>query len=86
MAEGETLATKDAAVAGRTVAQGDQPVCYRSVWIRRTLSVGASPSADRLFWLFRDLGFEKNPSTITLYGRDISNKIPISSERERKRV
>lgn len=33
----------------------------------------------RLCW---DLGIEKTPSTITLYGRDISNKTPISSERE----
>lgn len=32
--------------------------------------------------LWRDLGHEKTPSTITLYGRDISNKIPISSEKE----
>lgn len=36
----------------------------------------------RLCW---DLGLEKTPSTITLYGRDISNKIPISSVRERNR-
>ena len=36
----------------------------------------------RLCW---DLGLEKTPSTITLYGRDISNKIPISSQREKKR-
>lgn len=34
--------------------------------------------------LCRDLGHEKTPSTITLYGRDISNKIPISSKRERE--
>lgn len=35
----------------------------------------------RLCW---DLALEKTPSTITLYGRDISNKIPISSEREKR--
>lgn len=35
--------------------------------------------------LCRDLGHEKTPSTITLYGRDISNKIPISSKRARGR-
>lgn len=52
----------------------------------RTLSRGVGgmggfpPMADYQE-LWRDLGHEKTPSTITLYGRDISNKIPISSER-----
>lgn len=30
------------------------------------------------------MGHEKTPSTITQYGRDISNKIPISSKREKR--
>lgn len=41
------------------------------------------PMADyqELCW---DLGHAKTPSTITLYGRDISNKIPTNPKIERK--
>lgn len=52
---------------------------YRSAWIWKDLCLrGHLPPMADYQELWRDLGHEKTPSTITLYGRDISNKIPIS--------
>ena len=86
---GETQATKEAAVTGWTVVQGaGEPASQSAIdlcGLGGPCLWGHIPQLTDYYRLYWDLGLEKTPSTITLYGRDISNKIPISSERERKR-
>lgn len=88
VAEGETQATKEAAVTGWTLVQGAWEQASQSaidlcglggpcLWVHL-------PQLTDYYRLCWDLGLEKTPSTITLYGRDISNKTPISSEREKE--
>lgn len=87
MAEGETQATKEAAVTGWTVVQGaGEPSSQSAIdlcGLGGPCLSGHLPQLTDYYRLCWDLGLEKTPSTITLYGRDISNKIPISSEREK---
>lgn len=89
VAEGETQATMEAAVTGSTLVQGAWEQVRQSAidlcGLEGPCQWGHLPQLTDYYRLCWDLGLEKTPSTITLYGRDISNKIPISSERERKR-
>lgn len=82
----ETRATKEAAVDGRTVVQRAGELASQSAidlcGLGGPCLWGHLPQLTDYYGLCWDLGLEKTPSTITLYGRDISNKIPISSERE----
>lgn len=79
----------EVAVTGWTVVQSTGELASQSAIDLCGLGApclwGHLPQLTDYYRLCWDLGFEKTPSTITLYGRDISNKIPISSERERER-
>lgn len=89
VAGGETQATKEACVTGWTVVQGaGEPACQLAIDLRGLGGPclwGHLPQLTDYYRLCWDLGLEKTPRTISLYGRDISNKIPISSEREKGR-
>lgn len=80
-------AAKEAAVTLWTVVQGaEEPTSQSAIdlcGLGGPCLWGHLPQLTDYYRLCWDLGLEKNPSTITLYGRDISNKIPISSEREK---
>lgn len=86
---GETQVTKKTAVIGWTVVQGAREPASQSAidlcGLGGPCLWGHLPQLTDYYRLCWDLGLEKTPSTITLYGRDISNKIPISSEREKER-
>lgn len=88
MAERETQATKEAAVTGWTVVQEAGELASQSAidlcGLGGPCLWGHLPQLTDYYRLCWDLGLEKAPSTITLYGRDISNKIPISSKREKE--
>lgn len=89
VAEGETQATKEAAVTMWSVGQGAvEPASQCAIDLcgfGGPCLWGHLPQMTDYYGLCWDLGHEKTPSTITLYGRDISNKIPISSEREKEK-
>lgn len=84
--ERETLATGGChwVDSGTVDWRVSQSVSYWSMWIRSSLSVGVSPSTDRLLQALLGFGPWKDSQHNNLYGRDISNKIPISSEREKE--
>lgn len=88
VAERETQATKEAAVTGWTLVQGAWEQASQSAidlcGLGGPCLWGHLPQLTDYYRLCWDLGLEKTPSTITLYGRDISNKTPISSEREKE--
>ena len=87
MDDRETQATKEAAVTGWTVVQGARERASQSVidlyGLGNPCLWGHRHQMTDYYRLCWDLGIEKTPSTISLYGRDTSNKIPISSEKER---
>lgn len=88
MAGGVTQATKEAAVAVWGVGQGAvEPASQSAIDLcgfGGPCLWGHLPQMTDYYRLCWDLGHEKSPSTISLYGRDISNKIPISSKRKRR--
>lgn len=84
-----TQATKEAAVAVWGVGQGAvEPASQSAIDLcgfGGPCLWGHLPQMTDYYRLCWDLGHEKSPSTISLYGRDISNKIPISSKREKEK-
>lgn len=89
VAGGVTQATKEAAATVWSVGRGAvEPASQSAIDLcgfGGPCLWGHLPQMTDYYRLCWDLGHEKTPSTITLYGRDISNKIPISSKREKQK-